>query len=253
VSAGPPLLPQEQDGMEKHTGSSFNQIADRYAQAQDTKPWDLYFERPGILRFLPDVAGKDVLDAGCGPGFYSQVLADQGARVAAFDLNPAFVQRTQQRTGGGVKAFQADLAEPLSFFSDASFDLVVCILVLHYIEEWRPVFAEFHRVLRSSGRLIFSTHHPCSDIKLSSSGDYFATEKVEDEWEVGKVQFYRRPLGKITQDLFYSGFRIEEIFEPQPVKPPEDVIFAAYEKILKTPMRLLFRACKVEPGIQLWL
>jgi SAM-dependent methyltransferase len=194
-------------------------------------------------------AGKDVLDAGCDPGFYSLFLADQGARVMAFDLHPAFVQRTQQRTGGRVKVVQADLAEPLSFATDASFDLVVCILVLHYIKDWRPTFAEFHRVLRSGGHVIFSTHHPCADVELSSSGDYFSTELIEDEWDVGKVQFYRRPLSKMTQDLFYSGFVIEEISEPQPIKPPENVIFESYERNMKTPLRLLVRARKADHGV----
>jgi SAM-dependent methyltransferase len=237
--------------MEKHTGSSFDRIADTYAEAQDLKPWDLYFERPGTLHCLPDVAGKDVLDAGCGPGFYSQFLTDQGARVTAFDLHPVFVQWTQQRTGGRVKVFQADLAEPLHFIADASFDLVICILVLHYIKDWRPVLAEFHRVLRPQGRLIFSTHHPCSDVKLSLSGDYFSTELVEDTWEIGTVRFYRRPLSRMTQDLFSSGFVIEEISEPQPVKPPENVIFTSYEQCMKTPMRLIFRALAVEQVSQI--
>lgn len=52
--------------MDKHTGSSYDEIAAKYAEAQDNKPWNLYFERPGTLQFLPNVVGKDVLDAGCG-------------------------------------------------------------------------------------------------------------------------------------------------------------------------------------------
>jgi hypothetical protein len=144
--------------MDKHTGSSYDQIADKYAEAQDTQPWN-------------------------------------------------------------------------------------------YIKDWRPTFAEFHRVLRSRGQLIFSTHHPFSDVELSSIGDYFATELIEDEWDVGKVQFYRRPLSKMTQDLFYSGFVIEEISEPQPIKPPENVIFKSYERNMKTPMRLLVRARKADQGV----
>ena len=234
--------------MNKHTGSSYDQIADKYADAQDTKPWDLYFERPGVLQFLPDVAGKDVLDAGCGPGFYAHFMADQGARVTAFDLNPVFVTRTQQRTGPNVKALQADLAEPLSFAADASFDLVVCILVMHYLKDWRPTLAEFYRVLRPDGVLLFSTHHPFSDLELSPTGDYFSLDLIEDEWDIGKVQFYRRPLSQISRDLFQSGFVIEEISEPQPIRPPEDVVFSSYERAMKTPMRLLVRARKVCRG-----
>ena len=230
--------------MEKHTGTSYDEIAQRYADVQDNKPWNIYFERPSVLKFLPEVAGKDVLDAGCGPGFYSHFMADQGARVTAFDLNPLFVQRTKQRAGQRVKVRQADVAEPLHFAADASFDLIVCILVLHYLKDWKPTLAEFNRVLRPGGQLCFSTHHPFSDLALSTSNDYFATERLEDEWDVGKVQFYRRPLSKITRDLFDSEFVIEALSEPQPIKPPDDVRFKAYKRILKTPMRLLVRARK---------
>lgn len=230
--------------MTKHTGSSYDEIADKYADLQDRKPWNLYFERPGVLQFLPDVAGKDLLDAGCGPGFYSHYFVEQGARVTAFDLNPLFVERTRQRTANRATVHQADLAEPLSFCNDASFDLVVSILVLHYLQDWQPTFREFHRVLRPNGVLIFSTHHPFTDMEMSPSGDYFATDLIEDEWDVGKVRYYRRPLSKISHDLFQTGFVIEEIAEPQPIKPPDGVAFNSYERTMKMPARLLIRAQK---------
>ena len=114
--------------MEKHTGSTYDEIAKKYADAQDNKPWTIYFERPGILNFLPDLADKDVLDAGCGPGFYSHFMADQGARVTAFDFNPVFVEQAQARTNGRVTVLQADIAEPLSFAADDSFDLILSLI-----------------------------------------------------------------------------------------------------------------------------
>jgi hypothetical protein len=53
----------------------------------------------------------------------------------------------------------------------------------------------------------------------------------------------------MTQNLFSSGFVIEEISEPQPIKPPENVIFESYERNMKTPMRLLVRARKADHGV----
>ena len=228
--------------MNKHTGSSYDEIAQKYADVQDKKPWNIYFERPGVLQFLPELAGKDVLDAGCGPGFYTHFMVEKGANVTAFDFNPLFVALTQQRAGAQVKVLQADLAEPLSFAEDASFDVVVCVLVLHYLQDWLPALKEFQRVLRPGGLLIFSTHHPFTDMELSPTGDYFSVDLIEDEWDVGKVQFYRRPLSKISRDLFHAGFVIEEISEPQPQKPPDEVPPAWYERTMKNPWRLLVRA-----------
>jgi len=234
--------------MEKHTGASYNEIASDYARQQDLKPWNVYFERPAVLSFLPELKGKRILDAGCGPGFYSNYMIEQGAQVTAIDFNEEFVRLTEERTGHRVRALQADLAEPLAFASDASFDLVVCILVLHYLQDWLPTLREFHRVLTPEGQLVFSTHHPSMDIELSTTKDYFAVELLEDEWDVGKVQFYRRPISRISHDLFEAGFVIEEINEPRPVKPPEGVQFNSYERIMKNPQRLLIRAGKQFKG-----
>lgn len=232
--------------MDKHTGASYDDKADKYGDAQDTKPWTLYFERPGMLQFLTDAAGLDVLDAGCGPGFYTKHFVDQGARVIAFDRHPLFVERTRLRTGQRAIVYQADLAEPLTFCPDSSIDLVVSILVLHYLRHWLPALLEFHRVLRPAGTLIFSTHHPFTDLEMAASGDYFATELIEDEWDIGKVSFYRRSLSTISQDLARAGFLIEAIAEPRPISPPEGVGAAWFERAMKKPQRLL--VCARKPG-----
>lgn len=41
------------------------------------------------ISLLADVSGAAVLDAGCGPGFFTQWLLDQGAQVTAFDVSNA--------------------------------------------------------------------------------------------------------------------------------------------------------------------
>ncbi len=170
-------------------------------------------------------------------------MVEQGAIVTACDLNVEFVRRTQARTDGRVKALQADLAEPLSFAADASFDLVVSILVLHYLRDWLPTLREFRRVLRPGGQLVFSTHHPLTDMQKSPTGDYFATDLIEETWDVGPVQFYRRPLSRIARDLRDAGFVIADIDEPQPVQPPAGVEFSAYARAMRNPLRLLIYAC----------
>ena len=122
--------------------------------------------------------------------------------------------------------------------------MVICILVLHYLKEWTPALLEFQRILRSDGLLFFSTHHPFTDLDLSPTGDYFATELLQDEWDVGTVRYYRRPLSKISSDLRQAGFVIEQIHEHQPIKPPDAVAFASYERAMKSPMHLLVQARK---------
>lgn len=50
---------------------SYEGIAARYAAGVDTAPYNALYERPAMLALLPSVAGKRVLDAGCGSTLYS--------------------------------------------------------------------------------------------------------------------------------------------------------------------------------------
>ncbi len=51
---------------QKHTGANYEALASKYADLQDAKPWNVYCERPAVVRFLPALAGRAVLDAGPG-------------------------------------------------------------------------------------------------------------------------------------------------------------------------------------------
>ena len=60
---------------------AYETLAEAYASVVDTKPHNAYYERPATLSLLPNVNGKRVLDAGCGPGVYSEWLIERGART----------------------------------------------------------------------------------------------------------------------------------------------------------------------------
>jgi SAM-dependent methyltransferase len=230
--------------MTEHTGASYEGVASRYAETVDSKPWNAYYERPAVVSLLPPLMNLKVLDAGCGSGWYAEYLLKRGATVTAFDVNTDFVTLTQARVGGRAHVLQADLAEPLQFAGDSEFDVVVCPLVMHYIKDWPPIFGEFHRILKPSGILIFSTHHPFMDWKHFNKEDYFAIELVEDEWNIGKITFYRRPLTTISQDLEATGFFIERLLEPQPTEDFRCVHPEGYERLTKNPWFLMIRARK---------
>ena len=220
----------------------YEQMAEEYAAAVDTKPYNAYYERPAVLSLLPPVAGLEVLDVGCGSGWYAEYLVEQGATVTAIDVSPKMVAFTQARLGGRAGVLQADLGQPLDFAADAAFDLVLCPLVLHYVERWEPMCAEFHRVLKQNGTLLFSTHHPCMDFRLFETESYFPTELFEDEWSTGKVRFFRRPLTAMIDALAQSGFVVERILEPQPTDAFRSVDPEGYERLSTHPWFLIIRA-----------
>lgn len=220
----------------------YDEIADRYAAMVDTSPHNAFYERPAMLSLLPPLRGLEVLDAGCGSGWYAERLLAEGASVTAFDATPRFVELTRGRVGTRARVLRADLAEPLDFAADGSFDLVLCALVLHYVEDWGAVFREFRRVLRPGGLVVFSTHHPFMDWQQFQTADYFATELLEDQWDVGRVTFYRRPLTAMFDAMAGAGFLVERLLEPHPTEEFRRAKPEWYERLRTNPWFLLVRA-----------
>ncbi len=189
-----------------------------YARVTQTNVYNAAYERPAVREMLGDVRGLDVLDAGAAAGENSAWLAAQGARVVALDASAAMVQLARTRLGDAATVLHADLARPLPL-ADASFDVVLSSLTLHYLEDWLPPLRELARVLRNGGRLVLSTHHPA--LTDDPAADYHAVRLIEEEWgTVGtpvSVRYYHRPLERIVGDVLAAGFTLRALREPRPV------------------------------------
>ncbi|HLI95021.1 MAG TPA: class I SAM-dependent methyltransferase, partial [Candidatus Baltobacteraceae bacterium] len=170
------------------------------------------------------------------------------AHVAALDASKAMVEIITQRFGDAVIARQHDLAEPISWLGDASMDIVVSSLTLHYLRDWSVPLSEFRRVLKSDGRLVMSTHHPAMVQQLLVSGQsYFDTVLVEDRWRVGgvehEVRYYHRPLQDILNSIIAAGFTIRRIIEPHLTQPLRGVPAEWFQKLSTLPWFLIVEAC----------
>jgi SAM-dependent methyltransferase len=224
-------------------------LAEAYASVVDTKPHNAYYERPATLSLLPEVKGKRVLDAACGPGVYSEWLLAHGAEVVAVDASPKMVELARRRLGEAADVRQADLSKPLTFLSNESFDVVLSPLTMNYIKDWRSTFGEFYRVLRPAGCFVFSVGHPFSDYTYFKSEKYFETELVGSEWrgfEGVKVYMptFRRSLEETLNPLIEAGFCIERILEPRPTEEFRNADPEDYEELLQQPVFLCLRARK---------
>lgn len=227
---------------------AYEALATRYARLVDTKPHNAFYERPATVSLLPDVAGMRVLDAGCGPGVYSELLASRGARVTAVDVSPAMVEQARRRLGRNVEVLEANLEEPLTFAESESFDLIVSPLMLDYVADLGQVFGEFHRILRAGRCLVFSIGHPFGDFVRHDQGSYFDTRLVQERWrgfggEV-TVPFFRRPLQAVTDPLFQADFSMDRLLEPVPTDEFRQAEPAEYERIKKEPCFMVIRARK---------
>ncbi|WP_210337689.1 class I SAM-dependent methyltransferase [Mesorhizobium sp. INR15] len=135
---------------------------------------------------MGDVAGLDILDAGCGSGISAEKLARAGARVRAFDVTPEMTALARSRCAGlGVDIREGDMSSPIDWIADRSVDGVLCALALDYVEDLKPVFAEFHRVTRPGGWLVFSMGHPMrdwADARTRGQKTYFEANRWGMHW-----------------------------------------------------------------------
>lgn len=227
---------------------AYEVLAEPYASHIDTKPRNAYYERPATLSILPQVEGKRVLDAGCGPGVYTEWLVNHGAEVVALDVSPKMVEWARKRVGARATVLEADIDQPLTFLQDMSFDIVLSTLALDYVLDWKCVFKEFFRILRQPGYFVFSIGHPFADFILSRAKNYFRTELIEWEWAgfglPVRVPAYRRPLNAILNPLLEAGFILERILEPTPTEQFKQEEPKEYEELSKRPGFLCIRAAK---------
>jgi arsenite methyltransferase len=118
---------------------------------------DVVRRRRHVYDALRAAAGHDVLDVGCGPGFYTaellDVVGDEGSLVAV-DASPPMLAIAERRCAGhpNVTFHRADAtALPVA---DAAVDRAVCVQVLEYVPDADAALAEIARALRPGGRAV---------------------------------------------------------------------------------------------------
>jgi SAM-dependent methyltransferase len=228
---------------------AYGRLADAYAARLDTKAHNAFYDRPAVLSLLPPVEGKRVLDAGCRPGVYAEWLADHGADVVGIDVCQRMVELAGLRLGNKASVILADLGQSLDFLPSNSFDLVLSALTLDYVRDWAGLFREFFRILRDPGHFVFSVGHPSDEFyEHHPHGNYFEVELVDFEWRgfgpPVRVPNYRRPLGAMLDPLLGAGFVLERLLEPRPTQEFRERDPRDYEKLMRWPGFICFRARK---------
>jgi SAM-dependent methyltransferase len=178
---------------------------------------------PVMLRLCGDVAGKRVLDAGCGEGRFARMLAERGAVVCGIDPIPRMLTAARER---GPRRFLRAIAEHVPF-ADAAFDLVVSYVTLVDICGYREAIAEMTRVPRPGGALVvanlgfvtagYGWERAEDGARLHQKIDRYAEEWSQVyEWAGIRIENFHRPLARYMEAYLGAGLTLRAFEEPVP-------------------------------------
>ncbi|HEY1326152.1 MAG TPA: bifunctional 2-polyprenyl-6-hydroxyphenol methylase/3-demethylubiquinol 3-O-methyltransferase UbiG [Casimicrobiaceae bacterium] len=105
------------------------------------------------------LAGRSVIDVGCGGGILAESLAMRGASVTAIDLSEKAlgVARLHQLESGVEVDYRLASAEAMAAATPASFDVVTCLELLEHVPQPASTVAACAALVRPGGRVLFST------------------------------------------------------------------------------------------------
>lgn len=198
---------------------------ERHAKAiggKNALAWGLWRIPEADLHVLGDVAGKDILEFGCGAARWSIALAGLGARPVGIDISARQLQharRLMDEAGLDFPLIEASAeAVPLP---DASFDIIFCDWGAMTFCDPRRTVPEAARLLRSAGILVFTNATPISMLCQNTQtdqferrlvNDYFGMHRLEWEDEVG----FQLTYGEWIRLFRQNGLAVEDLIEVQP-------------------------------------
>jgi SAM-dependent methyltransferase len=195
-------------------------------------------EWPSIRRMLPRVDGKRVVDLGCGFGWASRWMREQGAAsVLGIDLSSNMIGRARADTDDAAVEYRIADLETLTL-PEAAFDLAYSALAFHYIKDFDRLVRTVHRALTPGADFVFTIEHP---IFMAAAHPHWLTDEQGNKiWPVGRYAIegerrtnwlakdvikYHRTMATTLNALISTGFGLVGIDEFAP----------SAEQIAKTP------------------
>jgi ubiquinone/menaquinone biosynthesis C-methylase UbiE len=173
------------------------------------------------LRILGDVAGKHILEFGCGAAQWSIALAKLGAHPVGIDLSKRQLDHARRLMAEAGVTFPLIHASAEAVpMPDASFDIVFCDHgAMSFADPFRTV-PEAARLLRPGGLFAFNHQAPIETICWPMGADhvgqtlaldYFGLHRIDD----GEIVF-QLSYGEWIRLFRSNGFVVEDLIEPRP-------------------------------------
>ncbi len=215
-----------------HNHAFWERTSDGYQEqhvqtlSTSTPGWGVWQLPEAELQVLGTVAGKDVLEFGCGGAQWSICLTRQGARPVGLDFSGRQLRhatRLQRECGIAFPLVNASAENvPLR---DAAFDIVFCDWGAMTFADPHRTVPEAARLLRSGGLLAFCTGTPIVECCWEADAEHPSERLVKDYFALHEQNdadgavFFELPYGEWIRLFHDHGFAIESLLELQP--PPE--------------------------------
>lgn len=137
-----------------------------WAETYDTNPNRTCELAGQVLRKVDlPIAGRDIVEIGCGTGRNTEWLAARAASITALDFSKEMLRRAGARVQEPhVRFIQHDVRTTWPLAEDTA-DIIIAMLILEHVEHLEPVFAEAVRVLRPNGNLFLCELHPMRQLQ----------------------------------------------------------------------------------------
>ena len=162
------------------SSTSWGKVAGWYNQHLEEND-DTYQEKlikPNLLRILAPQKGEEILDVGCGQGFFAREIAKAGAKVVGVDIAGELIKLAKEQSSAN-ETYLVLSAEKMSGLLDNRFNAAICVLALQNIKNLQAAILEISRVLKPGGRLVLVLNHPAFRIPTASSWSFDEEKNIQ--------------------------------------------------------------------------
>jgi SAM-dependent methyltransferase len=198
--------------------NSYDEHATQYAaliRSHDEWGFSPYLDLvvPALLQVVGEVHNKRVLDACCGEGFFTRLLASKGAHVIGVDISPNLIvmaKQIEEQEKHGISYFTHDLTQPLPQYAE-HFDVITCNLALNDVSDESSFIRNLSDMLKSRGVLAIAMNNPYSAVMRNKVENYFDSGRSEVYSGLAAagvpVLYHHRTL-----EEFFYGFRANGLY-----------------------------------------
>ncbi len=187
------------------------------------------FEWRAFQRLLPPLEGKRVLDMGCGLGNFAREARARGAAsVVGVDVSERMLAEARNRDPDPAITYLRCALESFEPAA-AAFDVVICMLALHYVADYAQIVRRIAACLAPGGRVAISVEHPIYTANGTAAWHlgpdglpaHWPVDRYRDEgerrtrWFVDGVVKYHRTVETYVNGLLAAGLTLVRLAEPE--------------------------------------